>query len=81
MALLRGTGYAACFGGRNSPPRVWVCSGCGRNENEEPGINEEYSLGIYAGRYHEACWERAPYRKEGREGFDPSDCGESYEED
>ena len=42
--------------------------------------NDQYSLGIFAGRYCEDCWKKSGYRKEGPEGFDPMYAGESYEE-
>lgn len=56
-----------------------------RNENGEkvcpccmqPG-EDRYSLGIYAGHYCDAAWEKSGYRKEGPEGFDPLDAGEEY---
>jgi hypothetical protein len=59
----------------------WVC------KQQVPGKNllcgadaeERYSLGIYAGRYCDACWRKSGYRTEGPEGFDPLDAGESYE--
>ena len=40
-----------------------------------------YSLGIYAGRYCDEHWASSGYRKEGREGFDPSYAGERYDDD
>jgi hypothetical protein len=52
------------------------CSTCGKEDGEP-----RYSLGIYAGRYCDPCWETSGYRKEGRDGFHPDDAGESYEED
>lgn len=42
---------------------------------------ERYSLGIYAGRHCDACWDASGYRKEGSEGFDRADAGESYYEE
>ena len=55
------------------------CAGeCGKKGWD---VNEQYSLGIYAGRWCEACWKTSGYRKEGREGFDPMDAGEAYEEE
>lgn len=44
-------------------------------------VDTRYSLGIYAGKYCDGHWETSGYRKEGREGFDPMDAGECYEED
>jgi hypothetical protein len=66
------------------PYEQWRCGlrGCGKGPEAGLGpINEEYSLGIYAGRYHARCWDRSGYRKEGPEGFDPMDAGEAYWED
>jgi hypothetical protein len=42
---------------------------------------DRYSLGLPAGRYCGPCWDASGYRKEGREGFDPTYAGECYEED
>jgi len=53
-----------------------TCSRCD-SEDFEP----RYSLGIYAGRYCDACWKESGYRDEPASGFDPSDAGERYEED
>lgn len=54
---------------------------CIRCEQHKEDVEERYSLGIYAGRFCEICWEESGYRKEGREGFDPLDAGENYDED
>jgi hypothetical protein len=62
------------------PYEQWTCAGCGLTNAERDGIEGQYSLGLYAGRWHQDCWQKGPYRKEGREGFDPADAGESYEE-
>jgi len=51
--------------------------GCGNGEFAE----ERFSLGIYAGRMCDTCWENSGYRKEGPSGFDPLDAGERYEDD
>lgn len=51
-----------------------VCH-CGR------AAYEQYSLGIYAGRYCDECWDKSGYRKEGASGFDPLDAGEHYDVD
>lgn len=40
-----------------------------------------YSLGIYAGRYCDNCWDESGYRKEGPEGYDYMDAGEYYDSD
>jgi len=54
---------------------------CGNHECTSDEVYERYSLGIYAGKWCEPHWDTSGYRKEGREGFDPADAGESYEED
>lgn len=63
------------------PYEDWICGYCGEGHGLVLGdIEERYSLGIYAGRYHTQCWDRSGYRKEGAGGFHPDDAGESYEE-
>jgi len=65
------------------PWEEWRCSGtCDRTNGTHPqaGIEERYSLGLYAGRYCDPCWKESGYRDEGPEGFDPTYAGESYEE-
>ena len=57
----------------------WACNGCGLTNADREGVEEQYSLGLYAGRYHDDCWERSGYRKDGSAGFDPDDAGEQYE--
>lgn len=58
------------------------CAGARRGEGACKGEAwERYSLGIYAGRWCEHHWAGSGYRKEGREGFDPADAGESWEGD
>jgi hypothetical protein len=61
------------------PYAEWVCSGCGVGTQSCHTIEERYSLGLYAGRWCDPCWANSGYRKEGPEGFDPLDAGESYE--
>lgn len=56
------------------------CVRCSDKDIEVSGF-DRYSLGIYAGRYCDSCWKDSGFRKEGREGFDPLDAGESYEEE
>ena len=63
----------ACFDYRRS----LLCRGDGCTEEGE----ERFSLGITAGPWCGPCWDKAPYRKEGAEGFDPDYAGECYEED
>jgi hypothetical protein len=54
------------------------CTKCSDQENGEA----RYSLGIYAGRYCDKCWDKSGFRKEGSEGYDFLDAGEYlYEED
>jgi hypothetical protein len=53
---------------------------CTKQDCTKDGYSR-YSLGIYAGRMCDKHWDESGYRKEGREGFDPADAGESYEED
>lgn len=58
------------------------CAGLGREGTSCKGeAYEQYSLGIYAGRWCDKHWETSGYRKEGASGFDPADCGETYEPD
>lgn len=58
------------------------CSGYLRDGGPCTGvIQPQYSLGIYAGRWCDGHWKTSGYRKEGRQGFDPADCGETYEPD
>lgn len=57
--------------------KEWFCSHCdGANPSQD-----RYSLGIYAGHMCDAAWDKSGYRKDGPEGFDPMDAGESYEAD
>lgn len=56
----------------------------GRNRDDKPCTGdayEQYSLGIYAGRYCDGHWATSGYRKEPASAFDPADCGETYEPD
>jgi hypothetical protein len=56
------------------------CSGNAREDTPCSGPAEvRESLGIYAGRWCTEHWRTSGYRKEGRDGFDPADCGETYE--
>jgi hypothetical protein len=48
--------------------------------NEPLDGYSRYSLGIYAGRYCDDCWDASGYRKEGAEGYDYMDAGEHYDE-
>ena len=58
-----------------------TCQGCKKQDSPKFYVEPRYSLGIFAGYWCDACWKDAPYRKEGREGFDPIDAGEQYEEE
>ena len=44
---------------------------------------EQYSFGVYAGRYCEVCWPKSGYRDatDPTEQFDPADAGEVMRED
>lgn len=53
---------------------------CCKPDCEKEGY-DRYSLGLPAGRYCDPHWETSGYRKEGREGFDPADAGERYDDD
>lgn len=53
---------------------------CTKSDCPKPGY-DRYSLGIYAGRMCDGHWDTSGYRKEGREGFDPADAGEAYDEE
>lgn len=50
------------------------CVGCG-----DAVAVARFSLGAYYSRLCDACWDAAPVRKEGPEGFDLLDAGESLE--
>jgi hypothetical protein len=63
------------------PYAEWVCYGCKKGHTRREAVEERYSLGLYAGRYHDRCWATSGYRDEGPSGFDPMDAGESYEEE
>ncbi len=43
------------------------------------GAIARYSLGVYYSRLCDRCWAKCRVRKEGPEGFDPMDAGESLE--
>ena len=63
----------ACFDYRRS----FLCRGDGCTEEGE----ERFSFGITAGNWCGPCWDKAPYKKEGAEGFDPDYAGECLEDD
>jgi hypothetical protein len=50
------------------------CRACGNDEGQD-----RYSLGVYYSRLCERCWAKCGVRKEGPEGFDTLDAGESLE--
>ena len=56
-----------------APPRS-DCVRCGQD-----GAVERTSLGAYYSRLCDPCWDVATVRKDGPEGFDPLDAGESLE--
>lgn len=54
------------------------CNGCKKFFDYVP---EQYSMGIFAGFYCDGpCWDNAPFRKGGKELFDPAYAGENYDE-
>jgi len=55
-------------------PRI-NCVQCGNDEGQD-----RYSLGIFYSRLCDDCWRTCRVRKEGPEGFDPLDAGETYED-
>lgn len=55
------------------PPTT--CVQCGQE-----GATARYSLGCYYSRLCDTCDEKAGYRKDGPEGFDPLDAGETFED-
>lgn len=57
----------------------WYEEGCPCSRCEKENAEERYSLGIYAGRYCDRCWDDSGYRKEPAGAFHPDDAGESYE--
>jgi hypothetical protein len=54
---------------------------CAKPGCKSHDVYERYSLGLYAGRWCDKHWAESGYRKEGREGFDPADAGERYDDD
>ena len=58
----------------------YYCRKCA-DEGIVESARERYSLGIYAMVACDQHWDESGYRKEGFEGFDRDDCGESYEDD
>lgn len=62
-----------------------VCQYCfeqRKAENKEPKwANQQYSFGIYAGRYCDECWLKSGYRDatDPNAKFDPADAGERLE--
>jgi hypothetical protein len=63
------------------PYLEWFCCGCGQTPADGVEVEEQYSLGIYAGRWCAPCWDASGFRKEGAGAFSPADAGESYEPD
>ena len=63
------------------PWEHWTCNGCGQTNADGADVDEQHSLGIYAGRWCEPCWANSGYRKDGPEGFSPDDAGERYDEE
>lgn len=59
-----------------------VCHSC-QEQHEADGTPFAFaevrtSLGIYAGRYCDACWATSGYRDEPASAFDPMDAGETW---
>ncbi len=63
-----------------------VCQHCldERKAQDKPAMwaDQQYSFGVYAGRYCNDCWLKSGYRDATDENavFDPADAGESLEE-
>lgn len=64
-----------------------VCRHC-RDEREAADkpvrwANEQYSFGVYAGRYCSECWPKSGYRDavDDSATFDPADAGERMDAD
>lgn len=56
--------------------RDYTCRTCGSTAD----VEERYSLGVYAMLACTKCWEASGFRKDGPEGFDPLDAGETFED-
>lgn len=54
-----------------------VCRHC-LDERAPQQAETQYSMGIYAGKYCDECWEVSGYRKDA--DFDPTDAGEHLNE-
>ena len=55
------------------------CAGADREGTPCSGdACEQYSLGIYAGRWCDKHWKTSGYRDEPASAFDPADAGECY---
>ena len=57
-----------------------MCRSSRREPRQDEG-QDRYSLGVYYSRLCDRCWKNCGVRKEGPEGFDPLDAGESLEPD
>jgi hypothetical protein len=58
---------------------TWACAYMDCNHRADGEVEEQYDrYGIYAGRWHEKCWDKHGY---GDFVFDASYAGESLEED
>ncbi len=55
--------------------RDYYCRQCGSRDS----VEERFSLGVYYALLCDRCWAASTVRKEGPEGFDPLDAGESLE--
>lgn len=60
----------------------YICKHC-LTATHAVEADEQYSFGVYAGRYCEACWPKSGFRDATGPGavFDRADAGEAYWED
>lgn len=63
-------------------PRERQCAGTSRDDERCKGeVCERFSMALPAGWWCNGHWETSGYNKGGREAFDPSYAGETYEPD
>lgn len=78
------TGEELCSDGEYWMPTKNTCQHC-FEELQAQGkpfrwAEEQYSFGVYAGRYCDACWQYSGYRDVHEHiPFDPADAGEALE--
>ncbi len=65
------------------PYYEWRCGVCHKTNAEKEGVEEFYSFGAYAGKYHEKCWPKSGFRDaiDPNAKFDSADAGESMDYD